>query len=473
MKRPSLGEMIRSDACDSWWRRLRMVVTLSIPAMVAQLAGIIMEFIDASMVGSLGANASASIALVSTSTWLFWGLCSACSVGFSVQVAHLLGAGDREGARSVLRQGLVATGLFSILLALIAGVISFRLPAWLGGDVAIQRDSTLYFLIFACTLPVYQMSMLSGGMLRSSGNMVVPGTMGVVMCVLDVVFNFFLIFPTRGVSILGTQVTLPGAGLGVEGAAIGTGCAELVATAVLLWYMYARSSELSLKGRPGSYRLKGRTLMRALRIGMPMGLERFITSAAQITLTIIVAPLGTLAIAANGFAITAESLCYMPGYGIGDAAQTLVGQSLGADKPRLARRFGYMTAGIGITVMGLLGALLYFIAPYVIGIMTPVEEIVSLGASALRIECFAEPMFAAAIVCYGVFVGAGDTVVPCCINLGCMWVVRIVLAALLAPVWGLNGVWLAMCIELNVRGIIFLIRLRGRAWQTKIDKLRR
>ena len=121
--------------------------------------------------------------------------------------------------------------------------------------------------------------------------------------------------------------------------------------------------------------------------------------------TVIVAPLGVFAIAANSFGITAESLCYMPGYGIADAATTLVGQSLGAGRKDLTRRFARITVGMGMAVMGVMGVILYVGAPLIMGSMTPDLEVQRLGVEALRIEAFAEPMFAAAIVAYGVFVG--------------------------------------------------------------------
>ena len=180
--------------------------------------------------------------------------------------------------------------------------------------------------------------------------------------------------------------------------------------------------------------------------------------------TVIVAPLGIFAIAANSFAVTAESLCYMPGYGIGDAATTLVGQSIGASRKDLTRSFAWITVSLGIAVMSFMGAIMYWAAPGIIGIMTPVEEIRELGTMALRIEAFAEPMFAAAIVSYGVFVGAANTLVPCLMNFFSIWAVRLTLAAALAPSMGLKGVWIAMCIELCFRGIIFLIRLSRGKW---------
>ena len=190
-----------------------------------------------------------------------------------------------------------------------------------------------------------------------------------------------------------------------------------------------------------------------------MALQSFLMSSAQIVSTMIVAPLGNFAIAANTFAITAESLCYMPGYGIGDAATTLVGQSVGAGRADLCRSFARMTVFSGMIVMALMGVVLFVFAPELMGLMTPVAEIRDLGAQCLRIEAFAEPMFAASIVTYCVCVGAGDTLRPALINLGSMWLVRLTLAALLATHYGLLGVWFAMAVELTFRGSLFLVRL--------------
>lgn len=185
--------------------------------------------------------------------------------------------------------------------------------------------------------------------------------------------------------------------------------------------------------------------------------------SAQIAVTMIVAPLGVMAIAANAFAVTAESLCYMPGYGIGDAATTLTGQSYGASRPGLVRRFAYISVGLGMTVMAFMGLLMYLFAPEVMGLMSPVEEIQRLGSAILRIEAWAEPMFAASIVAYGAMVGVGHTTVPAIMNFSSIWVVRLPLAWLLSRSMGLKGVWVAMCVELMFRGSIFLIRLiRGR-----------
>lgn len=456
--------MIRNGRRMTAAQKLRLIVSLSLPSMLAQVSSILMFYIDASMVGSLGAGASASVGLVESTLWLVSGLTSAAAMGFSVQAAHFVGAGDFEKARTVFRQGIMATLIFTVLITTVCLLIARPLPFWLGGGADIAADASAYFAIYCCTLPMYQVGVLSSSMLKSTGNMRVPSITSVVMCVLDVVFNFFLIFPTRTVELFGTPVTLPGAGLRVEGAAMGTAFAIVAAYLTLIWFATVRSTELSLRLDKWELRPLWNYLRSAAKISLPMGGQYVLMSGAQIVSTMIVAPLGNFAIAANTFAITAESLCYMPGYGIGEAATTLVGQSIGAGQNRLARSFAYRTVFLGMIVMAVMGFVMYIAAPFMIGIMTPVDEIRTLGTEVLRIEAWAEPMFAASIVAYSVCVGAGDTLVPACMNLASMWLVRLTLAAALAPTYGLRGVWIAMAAELTLRGTLFLIRLFSGKW---------
>ena len=124
--------------------------------------------------------------------------------------------------------------------------ISGALPFWLCGEEVINHDASVYFLIYAAFLPMMQLCFLTGGMLRCSGNMRVPSMLNVLMCMLDVVFNYFLIFPSRHISLFGMEVFMPGAAWGVAGAALGTGLAELVGAGRMLWFLVTRSSGLGL-----------------------------------------------------------------------------------------------------------------------------------------------------------------------------------------------------------------------------------
>ena len=439
--------------------KLRLIVNLSIPSILAQISATVMFFIDASMVGHLGARASAAIGLVETTGWLLGGLASAANMGFSVQVAHYIGANNFEAARRVLRQSLVCCLIWAVSITLIALSCSPFLPYWLGGTDEIAHDASLYFMLFSVFGIFFQMEGLAGSMLKCSGNMKIPSMLNILMCVMDVVFNYLFIYLLE---------------LGVMGAALGTGVAMLITAGLMLYFLLWRSDMLGIfkKQREQresfpAFRPTSDVVTTALKIGAPMGLQHMLMGSAQIVSTLIVAPLGTIAIAAHSLAITVESLCYMPGFGISEAATTLVGQGIGAGQKQLTHSFANMSVSLGIGVMTLMGVLMFIFAHELMSVMSPVAAIQALGAYCLRIEAFAEPMFAAAIVCNGVFIGAGDTLKPAIMSLCSMWGVRLTLAALLAREYGLKGVWTAMAIELTFRGVIFLCRLFYGHWDEK------
>ena len=432
--------------------KLSLIVSLSIPSILAQISATVMFFIDYAMVGHLGEKATASVGLVETTTWLLGGLASAANMGFSVQVAHFIGANDFESARRVLRQSLVCCFLWSFMLSMACVAVHQQLPFWLGGTADIAGDASVYFLLIGLAGIFFQMEGLAGSMLKCSGNMRIPSALNILMCVLDVVFNYIFIYQMH---------------MGVKGAAMGTGLAELVTALLMLYFLLCRSDMLRLAGHPGSFRLKAETIKTAFKIGAPMGLQHLLMGGAQVVSTIIVAPLGTVAIAANSMAITVESLCYMPGYGIAEAATTLVGQSIGAGQRLLTRSFARISVSLGIGVMTVMGVLMWLFAPELMSVLSPVDAIVQQGAEVLRIEAWAEPMFAASIVCNGVFIGAADTLKPAIMSLVSMWCVRLTLAATLARDYGLRGVWIAMATELTFRGTIFLLRLWKGGWQKK------
>jgi len=444
-------------------RQIGIVWRLSVPAILAQTVSIAMQYIDAAMVGSLGAQAAASIGLVASTTWLFGGMCSCFSAGFSVQTAQHIGRSNAKEGAYVMRQGLLVVFGLSVLTAFIGVMISGRLPVWLGADPAIRRDAGLYFLIYVCTIPVMQLNSIAASMLQCSGNMRVPGFLQGCMCILDVIFNMLFIFPARKVSFLGISFTAPGLGLGVVGAALGTSLAQVVIALLMLWMACVKSSLLRIR-RGDCWAVRLECLKKAVKIAVPMGAEHIAICGAMVATTRIIAPLGNVAIAANSFGVTAESLCYMPGYGIAAAATTLVGQSIGAARKDLARQFARMSIFLGMAIMSITGILMYFLAPWLFSLLTDDVAVQQLGIKVLRIEVLAEPFYAASIVSSGALRGAGDTFIPGIMNLVSIWGVRITLSVFLVGRLGLVGAWIAMCAELCFRGTIFLVRVFREKW---------
>lgn len=425
--------------------QLRLVWQLSLPAILTQITTIAMQYIDSAMVGALGADASAAIGLVASSTWLFGGVTTAVSAGFSVQVAHRIGAGEDTEARTVVRHGLAAALTLAALLALLGLGICRQLPCWLGGGAEICADASAYFLTFSLMLPFSQLNSLTAGFLQCAGDMVTPSVLNAVMCGLDVVCNALLI-----------------PHFGVLGAGMGTALACALVSLAMAWCCCVRNAQLRLR-RGEAHAFRPEILKKAFRIGAPVAVQEIAMNGAMVASTMILAPLGAAAIAANSFAVTAESLCYMPGYGVGSAATTLVGRSVGAGDAAQARRYGNISTALGGALMGCTGLLMMIFCPFVFRLLTPVAEVRTLAAQALRIGLLAEPLFGVSIAAAGALRGAGDTLVPSLLNLGSIWIVRLGLSLLLVGKLGLRGMWIAMAIELCVRGALML-------WRQKTSK---
>ena len=425
--------------------QLRLVWQLSLPAILTQITTIAMQYIDSAMVGALGADASAAIGLVASSTWLFGGVTAAVSAGFSVQVAHRIGAGEDTEARTVVRHGLAAALTLAALLALLGLGICRQLPCWLGGGAEVCADASAYFLTFSLMLPFSQLNSLTAGFLQCAGDMVTPSVLNAVMCGLDVVCNALLI-----------------PHFGVLGAGMGTALACALVSLAMAWCCCVRNAQLRLR-RGETHAFRPEILKKAFRIGAPVAVQEIAMNGAMVASTMILAPLGAAAIAANSFAVTAESLCYMPGYGVGSAATTLVGRSVGAGDAAQARRYGNICTALGGALMGCTGLLMMIFCPFVFRLLTPVAEVRTLAAQALRIGLLAEPLFGVSIAAAGALRGAGDTLVPSLLNLGSIWIVRLGLSLLLVGKLGLRGMWIAMAIELCVRGTLML-------WRQKTSK---
>ena len=439
-----LSVLLKNNPRLSFKQKISFVWALSIPGAIAQISSILMQYIDAAMVGNLGENPSAAIGLVASSTWVLGSLVHASSIGYTVQVAHAVGAGNQQKAKDIFLESILKCLIFSTFLTILGVFISKYLPFWLGSEQKIWKDASAYFLVYSLSTPFFQFIYLTGGMLQCSGNMKIPGILNSLLCILDALFNvIFIKF----------------CGLGVLGAALGTTLSAVVIALILVYYTIFKSSYLKLTNYKKNAE-KDRTISKqALKLAAPVAVEKVAFTGALVAVTKLIAPLGGIALAANSFAVTAEALCYMPGYGIQDAAATLTGQSVGAKRDDLTKSFSWITVNAGMIIMGIMGLIMFGICPFVFKLLTPVTDIQNLAIKILRLELIAEPLYGASIVASGALRGQGDTFIPSLLNLFSVWIVRLGLSILLVGPYGLMGIWIAMTAELCFRGIIFLIRM--------------
>lgn len=429
----------------------RLILSLSWPAILAQISVTIMQLIDAGMAGRLGVNASAAIGLVASSTWLINGICSGAVYGFSVQTAQALGARENALARSLCRMGLVICLGFGLAIGALGAALSGWIPAWMQADEAIAADASAYLCVFCLSLPFVLLNSWAVQMLQATGDTKLPGLAQVVMCFLDVAFNYLFTFVF---------------GLGVLGLALGTAAAEVCCSLLLTVQTLCKNPAL---GGSMRFHWKKACLKRALKIGAPISAEQLISGSSYVMFTRIVSSLGPLSIAANSFAITAESLCYMPGYGCGSAATAIVGQCTGAGREQLNHEISNRILRIGVLMMSAAGVVMFVCAPLLMAILTPDLQVQALGVKMLRMEAFAEPMYGLSIVATAILRGKGDTFWPAVLSFATIWCIRIPLAAAFVSPLGLTGAWLAMNIELNCRGLLFWLRLHF-SWKKSVDK---
>ena len=336
---------------------LGAVLFLAWPAIIEQIMLTLVQYVDTAMVGSLGSNATAAVGLTSSTTWLFNGFFNAAAIGFSVQVAQHLGAGRQEDAKRVTWQALRFVGIFGVMMGAVAFALSFYLPAMLGADPAIRGDASLYFRIMACAMPFTLGSNMLSAVIRCAGDTRTPMLLNLMINVLNVILNTVFIYAPRTVTLFGREVFVWGAGWGVGGAAFASGLSTAIVACLFLVVLLRKKSpiQISLKQR---YPFERHCLLTAWRLGLPAALERSTLCVAQIVITALITGIGTVAVAANHLAVTAESISYLPASGVAVAGTTLVGQAIGAGRKDLAKRFARMVSWMGVAIMTFGGGVL-------------------------------------------------------------------------------------------------------------------
>ena len=395
------------------------ILALAWPTMLEQLMQTAVQYIDTAMVGSLGTQATAAVGATTTVNWLIGSTISALGVGFLSFIAQAYGAKDKDAASKAVMQAVLVTavcgGFFTVLTLGLAGVI----PQWMRVDESIRELAGRYFFILYLPMLPRTATIIFGTVLRAAGDTKSPMKIGVWVNLMNVVLNFLLIYPTRII----WGITVPGAGLGVMGAAIASAAAFTfggIAITVVLW----RHPLVSPRGQ--RFRPDWDILRPCLRVAMPNMLQRFGTSLGYVAFASMINALGEVATAAHTIANTVESAFYIPGYGMQTAAATLAGNAWGARDRRRLKDLCAMFIPIEVILMVISGGALFFSAPALMGIFSHSPEVIGLGTTVLRMVALSEPAYGFSIIIEGMMLGTGNTKEPFVYNIIGMWGVRIV-----------------------------------------------
>ena len=400
-----------------------VILALAWPTMLEQLLQTAVQYIDTAMVGSLGTQATAAVGATSTVNWLIGSTISALGVGFLSYISQSIGAGKRQEARKAAGQAVMAVLVVGIFFTILTTALSSRIPVWMQVDAGIRDIAGRYFLILYTPMLFRSASIIFGTVLRAAGDTRTPMRVGVAVNLINVALNFLLIYPTRMVSVWGTEITLYGAGLGIEGAAVASAIAYTCG-GIAITYMLWRHREISPRGQ--SLRPNQSVLKPCLRVAFPNMLQRFATSLGYVAFASMINSLGETATAAHTIANTVESAFYIPGYGMQTAAATLAGNAWGAKDKRRLNRLTRTILPLEIGLMIVSGSLLFLFATPLMHLFSKDPEVIRLGTTVLRMVAVSEPFYGVPIVLEGIMQGQGKTVAPFVYNVVGMWCVRIV-----------------------------------------------
>ena len=401
---------------------LGTIFTLAWPTMLEQLTQTAVQYIDTAMVGSLGTQATAAVGATGTVNWMIGSVVSAIGVGFLAFIARKMGAEQQEDARKASAQAFQTALVLGMFLTALTLLAARHVPVWMQVDPSIRDLAARYFLIIYLPMLFRTASILFGTVLRSAGDTRTPMRIGLTVNGINIVLNFLLIFPTRSVTVLNLQLQVPGAGLGVEGAAWASAVSFVyggLAMTRALW------KHPSISPRGQSFRSDPVILKACFRVALPNLAQRFATSFGYVVFASMINALGGVSTAAHTIANTVESLFYIPGWGMQTAAATLSGNAYGAKDHERLKRLGSTILPLEVGLMILSGGLLFAFAEPLVRLFSRDGSVIRLGTTVLRMVAVSEPFYGVPIVVEGLMQGVGKTTAPFVYNVIGMWAIRI------------------------------------------------
>lgn len=420
---------------------LRMLITLSIPTVLEEILHTLLQYVDTAMVGRLGEQATAAVSVTTTITWLINSISGAAGVAVLAMISRAVGSGDEKRIKKISEQALLLTVVFGAATGGISIVLSPHIPVWMGAEEAIWKPASVYFTIVSVPMVFRSAGIILAAAIRGTKDTRTPMFISIGSNLLNAVLNYLLIYT---------------AGLGVTGAALASAVSYTV-SGVFMFAAYRKKEKLYWEWK--SFRADRQILKECADIGLPVLGTSMASCMGYVVFAGLVSGMGTTIFAAHSIAVTAETIFYIPGYGLRTATSTLVGISLGENNREKLGTVSKLSIALTVGMMFLSGVLLYFVSYPLMCLFTPVEEVAALGAAMLRLVAFSEPFFGLMIVLEGIFYGMGRTRYAFLSETGSRWGIRILFTFLCVTVWKLDlrAVWYCMIADNVCKALLFTL----------------
>ena len=442
-------------------RLLKTLFFLSVPTIIEEVLATLLQYVDTAMVGQLGEQATASVSITTNVTWLINSVSGAVGTAILVLISKADGAGDAKQVKKLSQQALFLALISGVLAESLSLVLCPYIPVWMGAEPAIQEQASRYFFIISVPLVFRYISTVLGAALRAVRDTKTPMLISFAANGLNIVLNYILIYP---------------AGMGVDGAAAASAVSYTL-SGILMFLFVMRNSRLSW--RPREFSVDGHILKECAAVGSPVLGTSMVSCFGYVVFAGLVSGMGTTVFAAHSIAVTAETIFYVPGYGLRSAASTLIGNARGEGNVKKLKAIGVLSVLFTVAIMCVSGLLLFFGAGFLMSLFTPSRTVVDLGAQMLRLVAVSEPFFGLMVVLEGIFYGLGRTRYSFLVEAIGMWCVRILFTFLCVKYWGLGlrAVWYCMIADNVCKAVLFAVpfltkKSRVRKWFSHFSRSR-
>jgi MATE family multidrug resistance protein len=427
----------------------RQVLKLALPAVGQGLLHTLVFLVDRVMLGRHDANSLAAMQIGGPLVWAVFSTLFALNVGPVALVGRAVGAGDPKLATATTRGALV----LGLIVGAVAGALGLALvqPLLLlfpEAGVAVHAEASAYLIAVLPALPFVLLSLTSSAVLSAAGDTRTPFLISAVGNVINISVNAALI-PT----------------LGAMGAGLASSAAMLVQSACLLYWLWAKSDVLTLRGAGG----EREALSRVLQVSLPAVAERIVQHIGFYGFVVMVGLLGPAAMAANQSLVSLESIAFLSADGIGIAAAAVVAQNLGAKKQLDASRSGWLAVAMSLLWMLVVAAGFVLFPEHLVRVFSSDADIVAMGVRCLWVAALAQPFMGVSIVLAQALRGAGETRLPFMSMIVCGFGVRLFATWYFAFSlgYGLLGVWIGSSIDWLLRSVILGTAFYRGTWQKR------
>lgn len=407
---------------------LAELIILAIPTICEEILSTLLQYVDTAMVGHLGEEATAAVSTTTTIGWLIGGFLHSIGVALLAMMSKSVGEGNEEKLKKLAGQAVILVIGSGLLVGVLALSLARYIPFWMGADASVRPDAYKYFFIISIPMIFRAAALIFGSCIRATLDTKSPMIVNVVANVFNIILDWIFIYVLD---------------MGVTGAAYATAICYTVA-GTLMFIVFINKKKLGLT--KDSIKADKGLLSEIGKVALPAAGTRATASLGYVVFAGLVSGMGTSIFAAHSIAVNAETIFYIPGFGISSATSALIGVAYGERNLDRIKKIMKLSTIITIGVMLINGIILYVCALPLMKVFTSSINAATLGARMLKIVAFTEPFFGLMIAMQGVFYGLGKTGQVFIIETFSMWGIRIIFTILCVKLWhtGLTEVWYCM-----------------------------